>query len=117
VAVLEGHTETVVASLGRPASLDEVRAAMEGFGEDVSPATHPSAPRRWITVHDDPYRPQPRLDRDADRGMTTSVGRLRADDVLGPHGVRFVLVSHNTRMGAAQGAILVAEDLRLRGLL
>jgi aspartate-semialdehyde dehydrogenase len=49
--------------------------------------------------------------------MTTSVGRARSDDLLGPHGVRFVLVSHNTKMGAATGAILVAEDLRVRGLL
>jgi aspartate-semialdehyde dehydrogenase len=36
---------------------------------------------------------------------------------LGEHGVKFVLVSHNTKMGAAQGAVLVAEDLRLRGFL
>ncbi len=107
----------MVAALGAPASLDDIRAAMRDFGGEVGPATHPSAPRRWITLHDDPYRPQPRLDRDADHGMTTSVGRLRLDDVLGPHGVRFVLVSHNTRMGAARGAILVAEDLRARGLL
>lgn len=117
VPVLEGHTETVIASLSRAASVDEVKGAMRAFGRDINPRTHPSAPERWITVHDDPFRPQPRRDRDADGGMTTSVGRIRPDDVLGPHGVRFVLVSHNTKMGAANGAILVAEDLKHRGLI
>ena len=90
---------------------------MRAFGKDINPNTHPSAPRAWITVHEDPYRPQPRRDRDADGGMTTSVGRVREDDILGPHGVKFVLVSHNTKAGAAKGAMLVAEDLKSRGLL
>ena len=97
--------------------LDALVRAMESFGKEMNPRTHPSAPERWITVHSDPFRPQPRFDRDADRGMTTHVGRLRTDDVLGAHGFRFVLLSHNTKMGAAQGAMLVAEDLAIRGLL
>ncbi|HYD49946.1 MAG TPA: Asd/ArgC dimerization domain-containing protein, partial [Terriglobales bacterium] len=70
----------------------------------------PSAPQRMITVHDDPFRPQPRLDRDADGGMTTSVGRIRADEAL-DNGIKYMLVSHNTKMGAAKGAVLVAEYL------
>lgn len=117
VAVLEGHTESVTVALRSAPSLDEVKAAMMRFGRDINPQTHPSAPDAWITVFDDPFRPQVRKDRDLQNGMTTSVGRLREDHVLGPHGVRFVLVSHNTKMGAAEGAILVAEDLRLRGFL
>jgi aspartate-semialdehyde dehydrogenase len=119
VAVLEGHTEAVTCAFrSAPAGgLAEVREALQSFGGEVSRKTHPSAPDHWITLHDDPYRPQPRRDREADRGMTTSVGRLREDKVLGPHGVRFVLVSHNTKMGAAMGAVLVAEDLRQRGFL
>jgi aspartate-semialdehyde dehydrogenase len=48
--------------------------------------------------------------------MVTTVGRLRLDPVL-PHGVKYVLVSHNTKMGAAKGAILVAEHLVDRGLI
>jgi hypothetical protein len=56
-----------------------------------------------FTVHDDPFRPQPRLDRDADGGMTTSVGRIRDDPAL-ENGIKYVLVSHNTKMGAAKGA-------------
>lgn len=116
VPVLEGHTEAVTVALKKPATVGEVTAAMRAFGRDINPETHPSAPRHWITVHDDPFRPQPRRDRDAEDGMTTTVGRVRPDDVLGPNGVKFVLVSHNTKMGAAKGAILVAEDLRRLGM-
>jgi len=41
-------------------------------------------------------------------GMTTSVGRIREDMAL-DHGIKYVLVSHNTKMGAAKGAVLTAE--------
>lgn len=117
VAVLEGHTEAVTVALRADPTLEEIRRAMTRFGRDMNPQSHPSAPDAWITVFDDPFRPQVRKDRDLQNGMTTSVGRLRPDAVLGEHGVKFVLVSHNTKMGAAQGAVLVAEDLRLRGYL
>lgn len=114
-AVSEGHTEAVAVSLGAAASPDEVAAAFRGFDGDLGHDL-PSAPRRLITVHDDPFRPQPRLDRDADGGMTTSVGRIRADPAL-EHGVKYVLVSHNTKMGAAKGAVLTAEWLAREGRL
>lgn len=117
VPVLEGHTEAVTVALGRAASPQDVMDVMRSFGREMNPKTHPTAPDHWITVLDDPFRPQPRRDRDNESGMTTTVGRVRADDVLGPFGVKFVLVSHNTKMGAAKGAILVAEDLKLRGLI
>ena len=113
-AVTEGHTESVTVSLGRAASPDTVRQAFREFGREWAALALPSAPRQWITVHDDPYRPQPRLDRDADGGMTTSVGRVREDVAL-EHGIKYVLVSHNTRMGAAKGAVLAAEYLVTAG--
>ena len=71
-------------------------------------------PERLIRVHDDPFRPQPRLDRDEGGGMTTSVGRIRRDSVF-KNGIKYLLVSHNTKMGAARGAILVAEYLVKKG--
>ena len=112
-SVLEGHTESVSVSLGKPATPQAVAGVMRSFdgGHDL-----PSAPRRWIIVHDDPFRPQPRLDRDAEGGMATSVGRIRAEPVL-DNGVKLVLVSHNTKMGAAKGAVLVAEHLYTQGLI
>ena len=116
VAVIEGHTEAVFVSLGKPASVDDVKKSMRGFGAHMRELALPSSPAAWITVHEDPYRPQPRRDRDADGGMTTSVGRIREDSVL-PNGMKWVLVSHNTKMGAAKGAILAAELMKVKGRL
>ena len=56
------------------------------------------------------------MDRTLHDGMTTVVGRLREDLVL-PNGAKSVLLSHNTKMGAATGACLVAEYLVHQGLL
>ena len=84
---------------------------MNQFNDKIKLNHLPSAPEFFIQVLSDPYRPQPRYDRNAGDGMTTVVGRLREDTTLGPLGIKFVLVSHNTKMGAAKGAILVAEYL------
>jgi aspartate-semialdehyde dehydrogenase len=110
VNVLEGHTESVFVQLRRPARLDDVKAVWREFGADLTSLGLPSAPKRLIKVHDDPFRPQVRLDRDEEGGMTTVVGRLR-EDLVFANGIKYMLVSHNTRMGAAKGAILVAEYL------
>jgi aspartate-semialdehyde dehydrogenase len=116
VAVQDGHTETVSVGLGRPASLDEVKDALRTWEGSREARDLPSSATRWIEVLEAPDRPQPRLDRETHGGMATSVGRLREDPVL-EHGVKLVLVSHNTKMGAAKGAVLVAELMRARGLL
>ena len=116
VAVLEGHTEAAYVSLSRKASVEEVLGAMREWRGDAAAAGLPSAPARWLELLDDPFRPQPRLDRDTSGGMATSVGRVREDGVLS-NGVKYVLVSHNTKMGAAKGAILVAELMKSQGLL
>lgn len=117
VAVMDAHTETVTVALKKPATVEEVKAAMQAFGKAINPGSHPSAPNNWLRVSEDPFRPQPKRDRGAEDGMATTIGRLREDDVLGEHGVKFVLVSHNTKMGAAKGAVLVAEDLKARGFI
>jgi aspartate-semialdehyde dehydrogenase len=116
VAVLEGHTESVSVSLARAASLDEVRSALSDWPGDPTARDLPSTPPRWIEVLEAQDRPQPRLDRETHGGMATSIGRLREDPVL-ENGVKFVLVSHNTKLGAARGSVLVAELAKSQGLL
>ena len=115
VNVRDGHTEAVTAGLGRRASLAEVADALRAFGREFVDLGLPSTPPELIQVTEDPYRPQPRIDRRVNDGMTTVVGRLREDSVL-ENGIRLVLLSHNTKMGAAKGAVLVAEYLVHRGL-
>lgn len=115
VNVRDGHTEAVTAGLGSAVELAAVAEAMRGFGHEFTSLGLPSSPPKLIEVSEDPYRPQPRIDRYLNDGMTTVVGRLREDVVLG-NGVRFVLLSHNTKMGAAKGATLVAEYAVHQGL-
>ena len=114
--MLEGHTEAVHVKLGRAASAEEIQAAWEAQGTEFLAAGYPSAPEALIEVSSDTFRPQVRLDRDAGGGMTTVVGRLRPDPNV-ENGWKFMLVSHNTKMGAAKGAVLTAEILVDQGLV
>lgn len=110
VPVLEGHTEVVNVALERLVTLEEVKETWRNYGQDFVALSLPSCPPHLIQVTEDPYRPQPRRDRDAADGMVTTVGRVRMDPAL-ENGIKYMLVSHNTKMGAAKGAILVAEYL------
>ena len=110
VCVLEGHTESVFASTRQSCDVASAVKAMREYGGGSGLAGLPSAPQHMILVNEDPFRPQPRLDRDNEGGMATTVGRVREDSVL-ENGIKYVLVSHNTKMGAARGAVLVAEML------
>jgi aspartate-semialdehyde dehydrogenase len=116
VPVIDGHTESILVITQQKADIAAVRAALERFGEDFVQLQLPSAPPQFIVVHDDPFRPQPRLDRDTDDGMATVVGRLRTDTAF-EHGLQYVLVSHNTKMGAAKGSVLTAELLASKGYI
>jgi len=116
VNVREGHTESVFLSTQKPCTVDDVKTAMREFDGLFGENEPPSAPKRMIIVRDDPFRPQPRLDRDVDNGMATVVGRIRKDDVL-ENGIKYLLVSHNTQMGAARGAVLTAETLIQTGYI
>jgi len=115
-SVLAGHTESVAVSLKQPATIEQAIEALEAYGRDFTSLGLPTSPRHMITVHRNPMRPQPRLDRDTENGMTTSVGRIRPDEVM-PNGIKYLLVSHNAAMGAGRGAVLLAEYLVHAGLV
>jgi len=74
----------------------------------------PSAPENAIVVFEEEDRPQPRLDRDLQRGYTVSVGRVRKDET-GIFDIKFVALSHNTVIGAAGSSILNAEAAVIKG--
>lgn len=113
VPVTDGHTETVFVATDKKVSSDEVLEAFRTYETGLEGL--PSAPANFYHVHDDPFHPQPRIDRDKDGGMSTHIGRVREDKVLG--GVKYVLLSHNTKAGAAKGAILIAEYLCRNGII
>jgi aspartate-semialdehyde dehydrogenase len=116
VPVLDGHTEAVFVETENPLEPDAVKQLMVNFSESVTIRELPSAPKDYIIVHDDPTRPQPRVDREINDGMTTVVGRLRKDSVF-DSGIKYVLLSHNEKMGSAKGAVLLAELLKDKGIL
>jgi aspartate-semialdehyde dehydrogenase len=47
--------------------------------------------------------------------MTVTVGRVRDEPAL--HGVKYVVLSHNTKLGAGKGAVLLAEWLSREGYI
>lgn len=115
-AVLDGHTEAVFAETKKGCEPEDVKRSMLKYSENVSIKGLPTAPPEYIYVHDDPTRPQPRLDRTMNDGMTTVVGRLRKDTAF-EKGIKYVLLSHNEKMGSAKGAVLLAELLKQRKYL
>jgi aspartate-semialdehyde dehydrogenase len=116
VPVLDGHTETVFVGTKKPVEPEQVKDAMIRFSRGITVKKLPSSPKDYIIVHDDPTRPQPRVDREINDGMTTVVGRLRKDTVF-ENGIKYVLLSHNERMGSARGAVLLAELLHHKEII
>jgi aspartate-semialdehyde dehydrogenase len=115
VPVSDGHTACVSLEFGgKKPSIDEVKRIWAGFRGLPQELDLPFAPKRPIILREEADRPQPRKDRDADKGMAVSVGRLRPCPVFD---LRFTGLSHNTIRGAAGGGILNAELLKAKGFL
>jgi aspartate-semialdehyde dehydrogenase len=114
VPVRDGHTECVSIRFKDPATPEQAADAMAKFRARPQELDLPSAPVRPIIVRSERNRPQPNLDRDAENGMATTVGRVRECPLLG---TKFVLLGHNTIRGAAGASILNAELFKVEGLL
>ncbi len=114
VAVSDGHLVCASVELGAPASVEQAVQALSAYQAPPVSRNLPSAPQPAILVRDEADRPQPRLDRQAGKGMTTVVGRIRPDPIF--H-LKFVVLSHNTIRGAAGGSIYNAELLVKMGMV
>jgi aspartate-semialdehyde dehydrogenase len=115
VPVTDGHTACVSLEFGaRKPSIEEVKRLWASFTALPQELGLPMAPQRPIIVREEANRPQPRRDRDADKAMAVSVGRVRPCNVFD---LRFVGLSHNTVRGAAGGGILNAELLKVKGYI
>jgi aspartate-semialdehyde dehydrogenase len=108
VNVSDGHMAAIRIQLEKSAELEEVREVLAGYSSLPQELHLYSAPEHPILVTSERDRPQPRLDRDAGKGMSVTIGRLKRDTVLD---FSFVGLSHNTIRGAAGAAILNAELL------
>ncbi|HEY7353443.1 MAG TPA: aspartate-semialdehyde dehydrogenase [Terriglobales bacterium] len=114
VAVEDGHTESISVKLRKKAEPAEILEAWEEFTGIPQKEKFPTAPEVPVRYLDSTDRPQPRLDVESGRGMTTTVGRLRHCPVLD---WKFTVLSHNTIRGAAGAALLNAELLKSQGYL
>ncbi|RKN84404.1 aspartate-semialdehyde dehydrogenase [Paenibacillus ginsengarvi] len=114
VPVTDGHLATVFASFEKKITKEEIIARWQNFKGRPQELGLPSAPKQFITYFEEENRPQTKLDRDIERGMGVSVGRLREDTL---YDFKFVGLSHNTLRGAAGGAVLIAELLKAEGYI
>lgn len=114
VPVIDGHTESVFVETSKPIDPNSAKKSYEEYSSKISVAGLPSAPPNYYAVHDDPTRPQPRIEREVNDGMTTTIGRLEAEQLF-DHGIKYMLFSHNKKMGSAKGAVLLAEMLYKKG--
>jgi aspartate-semialdehyde dehydrogenase len=115
VPVTNGHTACVSLEFGgaKP-SIEEVKKTWASFTALPQELDLPMAPARPIILREEADRPQPRKDRDADKAMAVSLGRIRPCNLFD---LRFAALSHNTVRGAAGGGILNAELLKAKGYL
>ncbi|WP_212950689.1 aspartate-semialdehyde dehydrogenase [Paenibacillus cookii] len=114
VPVTDGHLATVFVSFENKPSKEEIITRWREFKGRPQELGLPSAPQQFITYFEEENRPQTKLDRDIERGMGVSVGRLREDSI---YDYKFVGLSHNTLRGAAGGAVLIAELLKAEGYI
>ena len=114
VAASDGHLASVFVRFDRKPSREQILSAWRQFrGRPQELGLH-SAPKQFLHYFEDESRPQTKLDRELEKGMAISAGRLHEDTIFD---WKFVCLSHNTLRGAAGGAVLIAELLKADGYL
>lgn len=108
VDVRDGHLEAVFVELESEPGIDEIKKAFRDFVGEPQRLKLPSAPERPIILREEVDRPQPIYDRNAGKGMSVTVGRVRKDPIMS---VKYLCLGHNTIRGAAGAGILSAEFL------
>ena len=112
VPVSDGHMAAVFMSFEKKPTIEEIKekwAAYAGLPQELE---LPSAPKQFLHYFEEDNMPQTKLQRDLEGGMAVSIGRLRPDT---QYDYKFVCLSHNTKRGAAGGAILMAELYAAKG--
>lgn len=114
VPVSDGHTAAVFVKFKNKPTKEQILEKWKSFKGLPQDMELPSAPKQFITYFEEDNRPQCSLDRDTENGMGVCAGRLREDKV---YDWKFVGLSHNTKRGAAGGAVLSAETLVALGYI
>ncbi len=109
VPVFDGHTESVFIETVKVCEVAEIKRVWRNYRGEPQRLRLPSAPKRPIVVMNSIDRPQPRFDSSLKGGMVAAVGGIEKNAF--DHGVQYTVLSHNTELGAAKGAVLAAEYL------
>ena len=110
VPVIDGHTESVFVETSEQIDPEKAKNTYNEYNKEISVSGLPSAPENYYAFHEDPTRPQPRMERTVGDGMTTTIGRVEKEELF-DNGLKYMLFSHNKKMGSAKGAVLLAEML------
>lgn len=114
VPVIDGHTESVFVETDKDIDPLIAKQVYDDANSESTVSGLPSSPEKYYAFHEDPTRPQPRMERSVGDGMTTTIGRVEKEELF-DHGLKYVLFSHNKKMGSAKGAVLLAEMLYKKG--
>src|SRR5690606_5882599 len=114
VPASDGHMAAVFVNFEKKPSKEQILSLWKDYSGRPQELQLPSAPKQFLNYFEEDNRPQTKLDRDLEKGMAVSIGRLREDSV---YDYKFVCLSHNTLRGAAGGAVLTAELLAMEGYL
>lgn len=114
VPVLDGHTATVAVKFKNKPTKEQILEKWNNYKTAIADLDLPMAPKKFLNYLTEDNRPQPVLDRDLEKGMAITIGRLREDTILD---YKFVCLSHNTLRGAAGGALLAGEMIKKLGYL
>lgn len=114
VPASEGHLAAVSVSFKHKPAIETIIERWKNYAGKPQILKLHSAPKQFLTYFNEDNRPQTKLDRDAEKGMGITLGRLREDSIFD---YKFVCLSHNTLRGAAGGSVLTAELLAAEGYL
>ncbi len=114
VPVTDGHMAAVFVKFENKPTKEQILSDWNDYSGKPQLLGLPSAPDKFLTYFEEDNRPQTKLDRDIYGGMGVTLGRLREDTV---YDYKFVGLSHNTKRGAAGGAVLIAELLYREGYI
>ena len=115
VPVLEGHTESVFITTQQEVTVEELKKCWREYRGEPQRLGLPTAPPQPIVVLEEIDRPQPRFDANREKGMVVCIGGVEKN--IFERGFQYTLLSHNTELGAARGAVLAAEYLFKAGYL
>ncbi|MEG1448371.1 MAG: aspartate-semialdehyde dehydrogenase [Oscillospiraceae bacterium] len=114
VPVADGHMAAVFVSFKKKPTKEQILEIWKNFSGAAQKLQLPTAPKQFLNYFEEDNYPQTRLHRNLENGMAISIGRLREDSQFD---YKFVCLSHNTKRGAAGGAILMAELLCSKGYM